>query len=432
MKGIPISRLKPARLGRRALVLGGVAAVMGASLITGGIAKADIGGGPGLTISPGSGNGTVVPTYNSPACPAGFNGSAKVSAVADDGTEFQVAPANNAVAAAFSGTFSSNANMANVFANAYVTTTPAIPAVEELVVDCFASPSLVGAVNHAFDGWVIWNAADGSAWTFSATKPVGVGPASTTTTLSASPNPATTGATITLTAHVTAAGGATPAGTVTFSTGGSAIGSPVTVNSTGTATTTDSFSTGGTVQFTAAFTPTDSTKFSPSTSSPFSENVIGGLSEPLQVTVGATGTFSVTVTSGTVTLTPNAGQTSATGTAQPVNVFDNRNNFPGWSVSGQAANFTESTSPKPGSIPASNLGWTPTGTLTDATLGPVVAPGTTGLSTAQVWASAASGHGNTAAAGDNISANFLLNIPSGSPAATYNSALSISFTTAGA
>jgi hypothetical protein len=161
-------------------------------------------------------------------------------------------------------------------------------------------------------------------------------------------------------------------------------------------------------------------------------NVTGPLSEPIQVTVGATGTFLVTVTSGTVTLTPNGAQTSATGTAQPVNILDTRNTFPGWSVSGQATDFTQSTSAKPGTITAANLGWTPTGTLTDATIGPVVAPNTPGLGAAQVWASAAAGHGLTAATGDNVSASLLLNIPAGTPAATYNSALSISFTTSAA
>jgi hypothetical protein len=421
-------RFKPARLARAGLLAGATAALAGASVLGAAAALASpIGSGPGLVLSPASGLTTMSAgsvTYNSPACPSGFQGSAVVRAVNSDGTTYNVSGASNSVAAAFSGTLLNTVNMAAVRDNGDI----GPGGTQEIVVQCFSGVSGAGSVTSFVDTFIAWSA-DGTSWAVG-TAPAGA--ATTTTTLTASPNPANTNATVTLTAHVTASGGSTPAGTVTFSTGGSAIGSPVTVNSAGTATTTDSFTTGGPVTLTAAFTPSDTTKWKPSTSAPFTENVIGGLSEPLQVTVGTAGTFNVTVTTGTVTLTPDSAQATATGQAQPVNVFDNRNNFPGWSVSGQAVDFTESTSPKPGKIPATDLGWTPTGTLTDATLGPVVAPGATGLSTAQVWASAAAGHGNTAAAGDNISANFLLDIPSGSPAATYSSALSISFTTAGA
>jgi len=67
------------------------------------------------------------------------------------------------------------------------------------------------------------------------------GAVSTTTTLTASSNPATAGQTVTLTATVTAADGAHPGGSVQFEADGIAIGSPVPVSSTGVATTTTSF-----------------------------------------------------------------------------------------------------------------------------------------------------------------------------------------------
>jgi hypothetical protein len=433
MKGIPIMRLKPAKAGRLALLVGATVALAGASLLgatAAHAASAALGTGPGLTLTPNQGATTLLGqsiTYNSPACPSGFQGSGILSAVNSDGSTYSVSGVNNSVAAAFSGTLATGISMAAVRDNGDIGPGGS----QEIVVRCFAGASGAGATTNTVDTFVNWSA-DGNTW---ATGPAAPGAHPTAVSLTASPNPASTGANVTITAHVTVTdgSGAVPTGSVAFSVvGGSAIGTPQTLDATGAASVTTSFTNSGTVQVTAAYTSNATTTFANSNSSPFSENVTGPLSEPITVTVGPTGTFLVTVTSGTVTLAPNAAQTSATGTAQPVNILDTRNTFPGWSVSAQATDFTENTSAKPGSIPAANLGWTPTGTLTDATIGPVVAPGTTGLSAAQVWASALSGHGVTAATGDNVSASLLLNIPAGSPAATYNSALSISFTTSAA
>jgi hypothetical protein len=40
-------------------------------------------------------------------------------------------------------------------------------------------------------------------------------------------------------------------------------------------------------------------------------------------------------------------------------VTDTRNSFPGWSVSGQASDFTGVSVALPYAIPADDLGWTP-------------------------------------------------------------------------
>ena len=78
--------------------------------------------------------------------------------------------------------------------------------------------------------------------------PLGVtfGAVATTTALVASPNPATGGQAVTLTAGVApASGSAAPTGSVVFSIGGTAIGAPVTLNSSGIASTTTTFATPG-------------------------------------------------------------------------------------------------------------------------------------------------------------------------------------------
>jgi hypothetical protein len=158
--------------------------------------------------------------------------------------------------------------------------------------------------------------------------------------------------------------------------------------------------------------------------------VTGPLSEPLSVTIAPSGTFTVSVASGTVALTPNSAGTSATGTAEPVTVTDSRNTFPGWSVSGQASDFTETATTPAGDISGNQLGWVPTDTAlpNGGVLGPTVTPGSPGLgTTAAVWASAAAGKGSGTST---LGANLTLNIPSGSPAGAYSSALSVSYTTA--
>jgi hypothetical protein len=77
-------------------------------------------------------------------------------------------------------------------------------------------------------------------------------------------------------------------------------------------------------------------------------------SEPITLTVAPAGTFTVTVVSSPISLTVSA--STATGTLQGVTLTDTRNYYPGWSVTGQAADFTASGAP---AISGIQLGWTP-------------------------------------------------------------------------
>jgi hypothetical protein len=96
------------------------------------------------------------------------------------------------------------------------------------------------------------------------------------------------------------------------------------------------------------------------------------------------------------------------------------NGFPGWSVVGQATDFTNPTSHPAGDIPVANFNWTPTTPASgDFTLGGVT---TGGLGTAQSLANALSGHGNGAFT---LGANLSLNIPNTAPAGAYSSTLTL-------
>jgi hypothetical protein len=118
--------------------------------------------------------------------------------------------------------------------------------------------------------------------------------------------------------------------------------------------------------------------------------------EPITLTVAPAGTFTVTVMTSPIALTV-AGST-ATGTLQGVTVTDSRNYYPGWSVTGQAADFTASSAP---AISGNQLGWTPDadgslqgGAILGAILGGSVAPAAPGLGTTPATlASAAAGCG---------------------------------------
>ena len=146
------------------------------------------------------------------------------------------------------------------------------------------------------------------------------------------------------------------------------------------------------------------------------------------MTIGQTGTLTVTVAPGTVTLTPGTPPTSATGTLQNVTVSDTRNFFPGWSVSGQESDFTGSGTAAGHSISGNQLGWVPTSVgplVGGAILGGTVAPAAPGLgTTAAVLAQAHSGSGF----GTNVlSANLTLAIPDGTPAGAYAGSLTITY-----
>jgi len=226
---------------------------------------------------------------------------------------------------------------------------------------------------------------------------------------------------------------------VQFEVGGTDIGGPVAVNSGGVAATADTFTTAGTENLSAVFTPSG-TSFSGSTGT-FSLLVQQAGSLPaagspvtVAVTIPPSGSLAVSVTPATATLTLNSAGTQATGTLGNVTVTDSRNSFPGWSVSGQESAFTGSGSAAGASIAGDQLGWAPAaaGTLgTGVTLGPAIAPGTTpgGLGdTGGVLFSATPANGF----GTNVAnAALTLNIPAGQQAGSYAGSLTITYLSVG-
>jgi hypothetical protein len=217
---------------------------------------------------------------------------------------------------------------------------------------------------------------------------------------------------------------------VQFEVGGTDIGSPAALNSSGVATTTTTFAAAGTQALSAVFTPADPTAFSASLGS-LSLPVSPSDTIPLATTVPANGSFTLTVDAAdTVTLAVSGSGGSATAATTPVTVSDTRNTYPGWSVSGQAANFAGSGTAAGTSISGNQLGWVPTSTSLGAgvTLGAPVAPGGPGLGTTPAILAAApagSGYGTST-----LGANLTLAILSGTPAGGYTSSLTVDAVTA--
>ena len=247
----------------------------------------------------------------------------------------------------------------------------------------------------------------------------------TSVTFTASPNPATVAQTVTLRATVSPPA----AGKVQFEVGGSDIGAALTLSTVGIVSTTTVFSSTGLYSLSAVYTPTSSS-YSGSTAT-LTEIVTGPYFnvEPIAVTNPPGGSFTLTVAPGTVTLTPSG--SNATGTLSPITVSDTRNTYPGWSVSGQAANFTGTGTGNSGqTISGNQLGWTPTDTslATGVTLGPTVAPGSPGLgTTAAILASApAPGGFGTSVLG----ANLTLALPNLAFAGPYAGVLTVTAVTA--
>ena len=246
----------------------------------------------------------------------------------------------------------------------------------------------------------------------------------TTTNLVVSPNPATAGQTVTLTATVSPS---SATGSVQFSTGGTAIGTPQTVSG-GVASMTTQAGAAGTEAFTAAFTPTGNFGASSGNFS-LTVNPAGALSGviPLAVQVPATGTFTLTVDT-TTTVNLLVSGSTATASTTPIVVSDTRNTFPGWSVSGQDSNWTGSGTAAGATISGNQLGWQPTNTGTlpqGVTLGPTVPPASPGLGTTPaVLASVHAGTGNGVGT-STLGANLTLAIPTGQAAGPYTSGLTI-------
>jgi phosphate ABC transporter phosphate-binding protein len=253
------------------------------------------------------------------------------------------------------------------------------------------------------------------------------GPTGTVIALTASPDPATADQAVTLTATVTA-GTSVSAGSVQFEVGATAIGPPVAVDSSGVATTTTTFPAAGTETVFVSFTPTDPAAVTPAAST-LSLTVLKDPNSgtvPLATTVPAVGAFTLTVdTTDTVTLAVSGN--SATAATTPIVVSDTRNTYPGWSVSGQAADFTGSGTAAGSSISGNQLGWTPTGSslAPGVMLGGTITPAGPGLGTLPrflAFAHAGSGYGTST-----LGANLTLAIPPApeSAAGSYTSSLNV-------
>ena len=428
MKGISVEGKKPKslrRLGRAALFLGVAVATAGSIALSAGAANAGVGLEPGtVTLSPASGALSTVPSFSTSAgCPAADGGSA-VLRIEFGGAAFSLTQTINNP-----GT-NNLASVPFLVSIATVQADLSAPAgTYEIVVYCFPQASLGGTGVPEMSTYLVIGA---STYSTTNTPPAGI---ATSTALVASPNPATTGNTINLTATVTDSDSTTPAGAVQFEVGGSPIGTPVTVACTGTpavctATGTTTIATAGTYNLSAVFNPT-SNAYSSSTGN-YSETVNPPTSptsgsEPLAVTVPASGTFTLTVATGTVNLTVNGA--AATGALNPVTVSDTRNTFPGWSVSGQESDFTGSASAAGSTISGNQLGWVPTDTSlgTGVTLGGTVAPAAPGLgTTAAVLALAHAPNGSGTSV---LGANLTLDIPASATAGPYAGIMTITAVT---
>lgn len=254
----------------------------------------------------------------------------------------------------------------------------------------------------------------------------------TATGLTGSPTPAIANVSpVTLTATVTAADGSHPAGSVQLEVDGTNFGQPAPVNAKGVATFTEgAFAGPGTVPLSAVFTPDHPTAYAGSAGTfaltevpppPLSGAI------PLAVQDPPAGTFTLTVdTTDTVTLA--ASGNSAAAATTPIIVTDTRNTFPGWAVYGQDSTFTGSGTAAGATIPAGQLGWTPTSTgplPQGVTLGPPASPVNPGLGAApDLLASVRAGTGNGTGA-TVLGANLTLLIPAAQPAGPYTGTLTI-------
>jgi len=252
----------------------------------------------------------------------------------------------------------------------------------------------------------------------------------TTTTVTASPDPATAGQPVTLTASESAADRSNPAGSVQFEADGTALGAPVAVSSAGVATMTISFAAPGAHSLSAVFTPSDTSNYNSSTGTNLlivQTDAANSGTEVLILAVPAFGSFTLTVAPGTVNLTVSG--PDASGALNPITVSDTRNTYPGWSVSGQAADFTGSGTAAGSTISGNQLGWMPASTslAAGAALGDTVTPAAPGLgTTAATLASAQAGSGFGTSM---LSAGLTLAIPPAARAGTYTSTLTVTAVT---
>ncbi len=434
MKGIPTLSLK--RLKRTAAVAGVGALLVGGALLgttQAHAAVAQIGTGTGLTLSPATGAAgsaaTTTPTFQSTACPSGDNGSATINAI--DPTTPAGTSVQNIAAAQVSGVF---APASAAFSGSWNQTLGALanlgvdiaPGVQfEVAVECFSDSQATQGGTYVNSTFVTINS-DGS-FTANQTK---TGPTQAVNlTLTASPNPATSGQSVTLTATASVSGAT---GSVAFENNGTVIGTGTL--SGGKATTpftAPTVTSASTVNLTAVYTPSGS--FTAGTAGslalPVNPAPANSGTIPLAVSVPQSGSFSLTVDS-TDVVTLTASSLSATGTTTPITVNDTRNSYPGWSVSGQDGSWTGTGTAAGGTFTGNQLGWTPTDTALapGVTLGTAVTAASPGLGTAaplaSVHAALGNGYGTTT-----LGANLTLAIPATAPAGPYTSGLTISAVT---
>jgi hypothetical protein len=433
MKGIPTFR--PKRL-KQAAVLAGVTALVAAASVLGTTAAyaavpvSDLGNGLGtLVMSPTSGPTTNLPTWTSPACPSTANGSAKlllVDPVQPTASTVLLAPINDSVASSFTFTTPSADALSNtlglLFDNVNGDTV-------EVVVECYPSAGGTGTGVYENDTFL---SIDATGANYTQVGNPGTGAATNVSVaLTASPSPATSGQTVSLTATVTPSAAT---GTIQFENNGTDINTPVTISG-GTATTSTTVpgvTSPTTEALTAVYTPTGN--YAATTPGSFSLTVNPPAANsgiiPLAVSVPQSGSFSLSVDSSTV-VTLTASGLNATGATTPITVADTRNSYPGWSVTGQDGAWTGTGTAAGGTFSGNQLGWAPTDTALGAavTLGSPVTAAAPGLGTTPATlASAVAGLGNGYGT-SSLGANLTLVIPGTAPAGPYTSGLTISAVT---
>ena len=403
---------------RLGLLLALVGALAGAGLLAPTAASAAPGDGPGgLTLTPSQGSTGDQPIADfatATACPADHRGLANVELLASDGTDL--------------GPLSTNFVPTDTPVSGTLNITPLSTPVTssgdyELALWCY---------DPDFNGFVVpdnvWIHVDVTAGTWQL-RTGGSSAVATTTALGASPTTAAPGADVVLTATVTAqdTAGADAVGSVEFFNGSASLGSAAV--SRGTASKTVNNLPVGDNPITAKFTPTDPTAFGASTSTPVTVTVsaAGGLDETINVNIPSTGggTFTFTVSADPVTMsdaTLSGADLTSSGTLSPVTVIDTRTGKPGWSVSGQATNFTSGGT---NTIDGNALGWVPSFVSggAGATLGTSIPAGTNpGLKQGARLASAAAGQGTGTT---ELRAGLSLKAPADTAPGRYTAALTI-------
>ena len=424
------------------LLAGLIGVTLGAAALTAAPARALAGlQTDSLTLTTASGAAKLQPRWNTQdGCPSGFQGSAVLDELNADGSVGRsISPVVTDVSAPFGGTL-----LGSVGQLITGGTNVGDGGTDEWMVACYSGPHGTGSVDDLQSIDVSLSPNGDDFWT---RRPR---PVATTTTLTASPDPAAGGASVTLTATVKAADGTIPRGEVAFLAGFTLI-SVASVNASGVATATTAFAASGTSPRTVSLAAwffgligsyDGSAGRCSETVNP-SGTQTGGNGEPVTVTVPRRGLFTVTITPGTVILSaPN--RVAAKGTLLDVTVTDLRTERPGWSVSGQESDFTGTGVAAGDTISGNQLGWTPylvsghQPGLTSYVLwwpregvtpGPPVAPADPGLgTTAAVLASAEEGSGFGTYV---LSASVVLDIPPAAAGGPYGGSLTITAVEAG-